>query len=126
MQLGEALVAEEEEPLLLAHLNLSYINVDGIQNSWKLNMMGEPADYISPFLENLCTFIRSSRFLTHLDLSGMNLRDRTELIASTIVAACEHGASKLVGVHLNDNGMENSTKDYIIEKMRLQTFGTHQ
>ena len=56
----------------------------------------------------------------------MNLRDRTELIASTIVAACEQGASKLVGVHLNDNGLEDSTKDYIVSKMRLQTFGSHK
>ena len=82
----------------LTDLNLSY-------NA--LNVNREKEDSLK-FMEVLATFIRTSRTITHLDLSGMQLGDQILTILPEI-----QKSSSLKVVHLSNNLLTKETKRFI-------------
>jgi hypothetical protein len=59
------------------------------------------------FMDNICNYIENSTSLLHLDLSGMNLRERSIKILDSIRSA---SLSKIRSIHLNDNDISSETK----------------
>lgn len=55
----------------------------------------------------------------HLDLSGMNLKEHIRPLLISVHKSSRKHRSRLMSIHLNDNDFEQSTKEYIIRKMRI-------
>jgi len=67
----------------------------------------------------MCSFItqpEDSCELTHLDLSGMSLREHIKPI---LIALEKNPVSKLVCVHLNDNDFSEETRNYMSKKLKI-------
>ena len=71
----------------------------------------------------LCTVIEESDSLLHLDLSGMDLRDKVTPILHSIKSA-KH--QTLASVHLHDNSFSFELKDFIMKTMGIETADYHK
>lgn len=77
-------------------------------------------------VKDICYFLESNSTLKHLDLSGMNLKELAELIVASISNSIERNKCSILSVHLNDNDMSASTKNYIIKKLKIETHEIHK
>lgn len=75
----------------------------------------EAADAI---VASLCSFIGSSKRLLHLDLAGMNLRERIFVILESVQAS---ESQTLASIHLHDNQFSLEQKDKILRVMGIET-----
>ena len=79
----------------------------------------EAADAI---VASLCSFISSSKSLLHLDLAGMNLRERIFAILESVQAS---ESQTLASIHLHDNQFSLEQKDRILRVMGIETNKYH-
>ena len=78
----------ESPSLYLKHLCLSYLR---------------PILVSEEFLQLICSYIMKTKSLHHLDLSGNDLRESAEHIATACRMATEGRNSCLISIHLHDN-----------------------
>ena len=73
--------------------------------------------------DGLATVLEMSQTLMHVDLSGMNLREKVVKIADGVR---RNPHQILVSLHLHDNSIPSSTKDQILRKLGIETSGYHK
>ena len=77
-------------------------------------------------MKNICSFIESNSTLKHLDLSGMNLKELAELIIASVQISLDRNQCSILSIHLNNNDLSEKTKDYIVKKLKIETYDTHK
>lgn len=111
----ETLVGEYEEGTndpQIRSLNVSY------------NSLGSESEGIAERVaEHISQIINKSTCLTHLDLSGMSLKDNIKPI---IEAINESKHQILIGLHLHDNNFNIETQDWILKKMGVEAHNYHR
>lgn len=73
--------------------------------------------------DGLALVLELSKSLMHVDLSGMNLREKVFKIADAIK---KNQHQVLVSLHLHDNSIPLTTKDVILKKLGIETSGYHK
>jgi len=62
--------------------------------------------------------IEQSRYLFHLDLSGMNLRHHAKAIVKSVVEA---HLQTLVSIHLHDNNIDPKSRDEMMARLGIRS-----
>jgi hypothetical protein len=90
----------------MSDLNISYISSNGVAEK---------------FAENLAKIISISKFLLHLDISGLSLNENIKPIIKSV-----RDSKQLISVHCHDNCMDPKVKDWVMRTMGIETQDYHK